>query len=239
MFFPIHDDIPTLRKPYLTITLIVVNTLVFLYSQLLGARGFSHFLIQYGYIPYELVYAVELTPELSSSVYFTAFSSMFIHGGWIHLGGNMLFLWIYGSNVEDYFGRIKFILFYLSSGLAAIGLYTLFGPNSQVPLVGASGAIAGLMGAYMVLHPQAKITCLVVFFFIQFITLPSKVILGFWFGYQLLMSLFGSSTGGGVAYFAHVGGFLFGWLMLRLLTRGGKRGGAATDGRHAYRVRWQ
>ncbi|MBU8932865.1 MAG: rhomboid family intramembrane serine protease [candidate division Zixibacteria bacterium] len=239
MFFPIRDDIPTVRKPYLTVALIVVNSAIFLYSQLLGAKGFNLFVYQYGYIPYELVHAVELTPELSSSAYFTAFSSMFMHGGWMHLIGNMLFLWIYGNNVEDYFGRIKFILFYLISGLAAIGLYTLFGPNSQIPLVGASGAVAGLMGAYMVLHPRARITCLVVFFFIQFMTLPAKVVLGFWFGYQLLMSLAGSSTGGGVAYLAHVGGFLFGLILLWLLTRGKRRVRSVTKGRRSYRVRWR
>ncbi|RKX28656.1 MAG: rhomboid family intramembrane serine protease [Candidatus Zixiibacteriota bacterium] len=239
MFFPIRDDIPTIRKPYLTVALIAINSIIFLYSQLLGGRGFNLFIIQYGYIPYELVHSIELTPEIPSSVFYTVFSSMFMHGGWIHLIGNMLFLWIYGNNVEDYFGRVKFIIFYLVSGLAAIGLYTLFGPNSQIPLVGASGAIAGLMGAYIVLHPRAKITCLVVFFFIQFMTLPAKVVLGFWFGYQLLMSLVGSSTGGGVAYLAHVGGFAFGWGLLKLLTRGGRRGGSATDGQRAYRIRWR
>ncbi|MEA2030827.1 MAG: rhomboid family intramembrane serine protease [candidate division Zixibacteria bacterium] len=240
MFFPIKDDMPTIRKPYLTIALIVINSIIFLYSQLLGDRGFNLFIIQYGYIPFELVHSIELTPGLPSSVFYTVFSSMFMHGGWLHLIGNMLFLWIYGNNVEDYFGRVKFIIFYLVSGLAAIGLYTLFGPNSQVPLVGASGAIAGLMGAYIVLHPRAKITCLVVFFFIQFITLQAKVVLWFWFGYQLLMSLAGSSTGGGVAYLAHVGGFLFGLGLLKFLTRGGRRsGGSATDGQRVYRVHWQ
>jgi membrane associated rhomboid family serine protease len=238
LFLPIRDDNPTIRKPYLTVAIIAVNVLVFLYSQTLGLKGFRLFTFQYGFIPYEFMSGTELTPELSASVYFTAFSSMFMHGGWMHLIGNMLFLWIYGNNVEDYFGPVKFLLFYLISGLSAIALYTVFGPDSQIPLVGASGAIAGVMGAYMVLHPRARITCLVIFFFIQFVVLPAKVVLGFWFAYQLLMSLIGSSTGGGVAWLAHVGGFGFGWGLLKLLTRGRRNIGSASSGQQVYRIRW-
>ncbi len=239
MLFPIKDDNPTIRKPIVTVSLIVINTLIFLYSIMLGTKGFNYFTVQFGFIPFELVNSIELTPGLSASTYFTIFSSMFMHGGWMHLIGNMLFLWIYGNNVEDYFGPVRFIFFYLISGLAAIGLYTLFGPNSQIPLVGASGAIAGVMGAYMVLHPKAKITCLFFFFFIQFITLPAKIVLGIWFGYQLLMSLVGSSTGGGVAWMAHVGGFLFGWALLKLLTIRRNKKGSASDGQKVYRVHWK
>ena len=168
MFIPIKDNVPTIRKPYFTIGLIVANALIFLLSIMQGARGFQMITVQYGYIPYELMSSVELTPQLPASAWLTPFTSMFMHGGWMHLIGNMLFLWIYGNNVEDYFGRIKFLLFYLASGLAAIVLYTLFSPSSNVPLVGASGAIAGVMGAYMVLCPRAKITVLMILFFIQF-----------------------------------------------------------------------
>lgn len=236
MFIPLRDDAPTDRKPYLTVSLIVVNSLIFLYSFSLGVRGFQLFTIQFGYIPVEFVSGLELTPELAASVYLTPFTSMFMHGGWLHLIGNMLFLWIYGNNIEDYFGPVKFLLFYIVSGLAAIALYTLFGPSSQVPLVGASGAIAGVMGAYIVLHPQARITVLVIFFFIQFVVLPAKVVLGIWFVYQLLMSMIGSSTGGGVAWMAHVGGFIFGWAVLKLLTRGRRPG--SSRGQRSYRVKW-
>jgi len=218
--------------------LIVVNSLIFLYAIALGARGFHLFTIRFGYIPFEFVNSVELTPQLSASTYLTPFTSMFMHGGWLHLIGNMLFLWIFGNNIEDYFGPVKFILFYILSGLAAIALYTLFGPSSQVPLVGASGAIAGVMGAYIVLHPRERITVLVVFFFIQFVVLPAKVVLGLWFVYQLLMSFIGSATGGGVAWMAHVGGFAFGWAVLKLLTRRGRRRGSASDGQRTYRVKW-
>jgi len=237
LFIPIRDDTPTVRKPYLTVSLIVVNSLIFFYSISLGTRGFQLFTIQFGYIPFELVSGFELTPGLASSVYLTPITSMFMHGGWMHLIGNMLFLWIYGNNIEDYFGPVKFLFFYIVSGLAAIGLYTLFGPHSQVPLVGASGAIAGVMGAYMVLHPRARITVLVVFFFIQFVVLPAKVVLGIWFVYQLLMSMIGSATGGGVAWMAHVGGFAFGWALLKLLTRG-RRPRASSRGQRSYRVKW-
>ncbi len=238
MFIPIRDDAPTIRKPYLTVTLIVVNSLVFLYSIFQGQREFQLFTFQYGFIPTELVSAVELTPQIPASIYLTPFTSMFMHGGWLHLIGNMLFLWIYGNNVEDYFGPVRFLLFYLASGLAAIALYTLFGPDSQIPLVGASVAIAGVMGAYILLHPRACITVLIVFFFIQFVTLPAKIVLGVWFAYQLLMSLAGGVTGGGVAWMAHVGGFIFGWAVLKLLLKIRGRGAPPPKGQRAYRVRW-
>ncbi len=239
MFIPIRDDVPAARRPYLTVVLIVVNSLVFVYSLSLGARGFRAFIVQFGFIPYEFVSGFELTPQLAASVYLTPFTSMFMHGNWMHLIGNMLFLWIYGNNIEDYFGPVKFLLFYVVAGLAAVGLYTLFGPHSDVPLVGASGAIAGVMGAYLVLHPRARITILMIFFFIQFIQLPARVVLGIWFVYQLVMTLTGSATGGGVAWMAHVGGFAFGFVLLKLLTRGGRgRRPYASDGRRVYRVHW-
>ncbi len=237
MFIPIKDDAPTYRKPVLTVTLIIVNSLIFLWSVFQGPRGFEYFMYQYGYIPFELVHQVEITPQLMASTYLTPFTSMFMHGGWLHLIGNMLFLWIYGNNIEDYFGPIKFLLFYVVSGLAAIALYTLFGPNSQVPLVGASGAIAGLMGAYMVLHPRARITVLIIFFFIQFVVLPAKVVLGIWFAIQLFMSFAGSATGGGVAWMAHVGGFVFGYLLLRLLVK--RKGGIPpSQGQRVFKMGW-
>ncbi|MCK4632541.1 MAG: rhomboid family intramembrane serine protease [candidate division Zixibacteria bacterium] len=203
-----------------------------------GHEGFQVLTFQFGFIPYELINSRELIPELAISPYFTAISSMFMHGGWMHLIGNMLFLWIFGNNVEDYFGPIKFIIFYLVSGLAAIALFTIFGPNSQIPLVGASGAIAGLMGAYIVLHPRARVTVLVILFFIQFVVLPAKVVLGIWFFIQLLLSFSGSSTGGGVAYLAHVGGFVFGWGLLKLLVKIRGRGVTPSSGQRVYRMRW-
>lgn len=239
MFIPIRDDAPTFRKPYFTIGLIVLNVLIFLYSKTLGPQGFHYFTIQFGFIPHELVSSVELTPQLAASPYLTPFTSMFMHGGWMHLIGNMLFLWIYGNNIEDYFGPVVFLIFYILSGLAAIALYTVFGPDSTIPLVGASGAIAGVMGGYMVLHPQARITVLVIFFFIQFVTLPAKVVLGIWFAYQLLMSLTGSAAGGGVAWMAHVGGFIFGYIVLRVIFKIRGPGSTPRGGQRVYRMNWR
>lgn len=238
MFIPIRDDTPTFRKPYFTVGLIVANSLIFLFSIMQGEYGFQLITVQYGFIPVELMSSVELTPQIPASAWLTPFTSMFMHGGWMHLIGNMLFLWIYGNNVEDYFGPVKFLLFYFVAGLAAIALYTLFSPSSDIPLVGASGAIAGVMGAYIVLHPRAKITVLIIFFFIQFVQLPAKVVLGIWFIYQILMSVVGSASGGGVAWLAHVGGFIFGYLVMRAMVKLFGRGSTPSGGQRVYRMNW-
>ena len=238
MFFPIRDDNPTVRRPYLTVTLIVVNCLVFFWSYFQGQQGFRLAVINFGYIPNLFLHPSEYV-DAPGHILTTPLTSMFMHGGWMHLIGNMLFLWIFGNNIEDYFGRIKFLAFYLLSGFAAIALYTLFNPGSEVPLVGASGAIAGVMGAYLVLHPRAEITCLIVFFFIQFVVLPAKIVLGIWFGLQILMSILGSSTGGGVAWLAHVGGFVFGFLILKAIVKFRGRGNVSSgDRQRVYRMQW-
>jgi membrane associated rhomboid family serine protease len=149
------------------------------------------------------------------------FVSMFLHGSWLHLGGNMLFLWIFGNNVEDRLGRVMFVLFYLLGGLAATGLQLAFDPNSAVPNVGASGAIAAILGAYLVMFPSARVHTLVIFFFITFVDLPAVFVLLSWFVLQLFSGVgeMGPEVGGGVAYWAHVGGFAFGaavaWLFYR------------------------
>jgi membrane associated rhomboid family serine protease len=236
MFFPIRDNNPTFRKPILTVALMVANVLVFLYSKSLGFRGFEHFVYTYGYTPN---FFLNLNQEfvVPTWMYLTPLTSMFMHGGWMHLIGNMLFLWIFGNNIEDYFGPVRFLLFYIVAGLAAIALYTAFDPTSQVPLVGASGAIAGVMGAYIVLHPRAEITCLIVFFFIQFVVLPAKVVLGIWFAIQVVMAFVGSSSGGGVAWLAHVGGFIFGWLVLRGMVKW-KGTGRIGGGQQIYKMQW-
>ncbi len=239
MFIPIKDDNPTIRKPYLTVTLIAINTLIFLYSISQGSRGFSIITYQFGFIPFELLNSIELTPQFSASYYLTPFSSMFMHGGWMHLIGNMLFLWIYGNNMEDFLGPAKFLFFYIAGGLAAVALFTLFAPSSQVPLIGASGAIAGVMGGYVVLWPRAKVTVLVVFFFIQFIQVSAKTLLGIWFVYQVLMGVLSNSSGGGVAWMAHVGGFLFGWLLIKIITRFKGKGTTPSGGQRVYKMDWQ
>jgi len=240
VLFPIRDNQPTFRTPYVTIGLIVINAVIFLYTQVLGPDSYGMFLVNYGYTPGLLFGSEQIV--LPSWLYvpslLTPISSMFLHGGWMHLIGNMVFLWIYGNNVEDYFGPVKFIIFYILSGLAAIVLYTVFNPGSNVPLVGASGAIAGIMGAYMVLHPRAEITCLLFFFFITFVTLSAKVVLGLWFLYQVIMSMAGSSQGGGVAWLAHVGGFVFGWGILKILVKFRRGGFDNEDRQRVYRVQW-
>jgi membrane associated rhomboid family serine protease len=142
----------------------------------------------------------------------SVFVAMFLHGSWLHIGGNMLFLWIFGNNVEDRLGRISFIVFYLLGGLAATGFQLAFGPNSTVPNLGASGAIAAILGAYLVLFPRARVYTLVFFFFITAVELPAVVVLGAWFVLQLFSGVggLGTQVNGGVAYWAHVGGFVFG-----------------------------
>ncbi len=221
MFFPLKDDNRTRSVPVVTIVLIAINVLIYLLSAFKPPREYQMFIFQYGLIPFEITHTAELTPEIASPIWFSPISSMFLHGGFMHLAGNMLYLWIFGNNVEDYLGKIKFILFYLFSGLAASFLFIVFDPSSQIPLVGASGAIAGVLGAYLVLYPNHRVLTLIfLLYFIRMAHIPAKFILIFWFVYQLLMSLGtigGGSPGGGVAWLAHVGGFAFGWLIFRLI----------------------
>ena len=216
MFIPLKDENPTSGKTYVTIALIAINVLIFFWTYLRGMQGFQIITYQFGMIPSEIMQGIELTPQFSSPIYFTPFSSMFMHGGIMHLAGNMLYLWIFGNNIEDHVGSVKFIIFYLVSGLAAAFLFIVFSPDSEIPMVGASGAIAGVMGAYLVLYPKAKImTLLFLFYFIRIIRVPAVVVLGFWFVYQLFMSM-ASGGGGGVAWLAHVGGFAFGWVWFKI-----------------------
>jgi membrane associated rhomboid family serine protease len=210
---PIRDDNPIRITPYFTIALIVINCLVFIYEFAQGTQGFREFTFKYGLIPAELMQGRDLTPPeysyLASSPYLNLFTSMFMHGGIIHLAGNMLYLWIFGNNIEDVLGHFKFVIFYLLSGLVAALAFALVNPNSTVPLVGASGAIAGILGAYMVRFPHARVHTLIWFFiFIRVVALPAVFLLGFWFLLQIISS--SSTVSGGVAWFAHIGGFIFG-----------------------------
>jgi len=219
MFIPIKDENPTRTKPIVTFILIVINCLVYLYSITKPAQEFQIFIYQFGLIPIEITHLAELTPQFSAPIFLSPLTSMFMHGGFMHLAGNMLYLWIFGNNIEDRLGPFKFLLFYLVSGLAADFLFIVFSPSSQIPMVGASGAIAGVLGAYLVLFPRARVlTVLFLFYFIRLVHLPAKVILGFWFFYQLLMSFMGAGGGGGVAWLAHVGGFAFGWAWFRFIS---------------------
>jgi membrane associated rhomboid family serine protease len=158
----------------------------------------------------------------------SVFVAMFLHGGWLHIIGNMLFLWVFGNNVEDRLGPIRYLLFYVAGGVAAFALQLVLDPNSAIPTLGASGAIAAVLGAYIVIHPRARVLTLVFFFFITLIELPAFLVLGIWFILQLFSGVgqIGAEVNGGVAYWAHVGGFAFGLLVGFLLRRPGRRDGA-------------
>jgi membrane associated rhomboid family serine protease len=234
---PLKDDIPTRRLPVITIALIVLNVLVyFAFEQ--GTLGLGDVgnqrVVEYGAIPYEVTHPddqcvsdatfsqIRCGPEEGSGYvpfWVTLFTSMFMHGSLLHLGGNMLFLWIFGNNIEDSMARPTFVLFYLLGGLAAVALQVVTDPNAAVPTVGASGAIAAVLGAYARLYPRARVVTLV-FIVIIFtvVTLPALLVLGLWFLLQLLPAFSDpvSEAGGGVAYFAHIGGFLFGVLAIKL-----------------------
>jgi len=217
--FPIYDDVPTKQFPLITVALIVLNLIVYLYQISLGER-FTEFIYSMGLLPFEITHRIDLLPSGPSPIYLTIFSSMFMHGSIIHLLGNMLFLWIFGNNVEDYLGRKKFVIFYLFCGITAALTQIFINPDSKVPMVGASGAIAGVLGAYLLLYPRAKVTTVIIFgFFIRLIKIPAVVVLGFWIIYQFLygISSLAVRTGeGGVAWFAHIGGFICGVIIIKL-----------------------
>jgi membrane associated rhomboid family serine protease len=205
---PLKDDLRSHTRPIVTYVLLGINIIVFFYEVSLGSH-LNDFIQVYGATPYNIFYRGGL------SSYMTIFSSMFIHANVMHIFGNMLFLWIFADNIEDRMGHVKFVIFYLVCGIAAVLLHGVTAMNSQVPMVGASGAISGVLGAYILLYPKARILALIPFgFFLRAMYLPSVIFLGIWFLYQFL---FGVSTigakGGGVAYFAHIGGFIAGLLL--------------------------
>jgi membrane associated rhomboid family serine protease len=234
--FPIRDNIPTERLPIVTILLIAANVLAYFLWQ---KGGILHGpptanTVDYGWIPYEIKHPGQQCIAQGDAiacgkvkgeppVIETAFTSMFMHGSIVHLGGNMLFLWIFGNNVEDSMGIPRFIVFYLLGGLAALAGQTLVatGSSEAVPLIGASGAIAAVLGGYIVLYPRARVlTVIFVILFFTIIEVPAMLVLGFWFVEQILFGVYGLSdpagNSGGVAYFAHIGGFVFGLLLVRL-----------------------
>jgi membrane associated rhomboid family serine protease len=238
--FPLKDNIPTLRFPLVTVALIALNVIAYFFWQkggiTLGEPGSLHFrcnLYDHAEIPYEITHpgdqiGVQGCPAPTAATWTTVFTAMFMHGGLLHLGGNMLFLWIFGNNVEDSMGRLKFLAFYLLGGLAATVAQLLIGPDSTVPNLGASGAIAAVLGGYVILFPRARvITVIFIIFFFTIVELPALLILGFWFIQQILFGYFDLSNpgggGGGVAYFAHIGGFAFGLLAVKLFADERKR----------------
>jgi membrane associated rhomboid family serine protease len=208
---------------------------IFLAQELLGPRftyAFAMVPVNVTHSPFDLNVA-PVSPGIVVQgiwpAWTTLFTSMFLHGGWMHIIGNMLFLWIFGNNTEDTLGHIRFLVFYLLCGLAAAGLHIILGWNSAIPTLGASGAIAGVLGAYIHLFPHARITTLVFFLIITVIELPAQVVLGFWFIIQFYNMLIGAvatmgrgGESGGIAFGAHVGGFVAGWLLIRLMAPHGE-----------------
>jgi membrane associated rhomboid family serine protease len=241
---PLKDDIPTRRFPVLTVALILINVAMFFFFQgafLAPEAEFNEKVAEYGVIPYEVSHpdkSCDLVggqvacegqegvsgeaPEDLAPMWLTLFTSMFMHGGPLHIAFNMLFLWIFGNNIEDSMGRVRFVGFYLLGGLAAIGLQTLVEPSATVPTIGASGAVAAVLGGYALLYPRARVvTLIIIVIFFTVIRLPALVVLGVWILLQLAAGLaeLGNPVAGGeggVAYFAHIGGFVFGLLLIKL-----------------------
>ncbi len=214
---PLKDDNPTEIKPIVTIGFIVACVLVFLYQVSLQAKLGEIFVYQYGAIPAVVFGYADLPPELVAiPAYSSLMTSMFLHGGWMHLIGNMMYLWIFGNNIEDVMGHVKFVVFYVLCGLLAALSHAAIDSGSTVPMVGASGAISGILGAYILLYPRARVLVLIPFgFFSQMIYIPAGIVLGLWFLMQLFsggMSI--GNQGGGVAFFAHIGGFVVGMALI-------------------------
>ncbi len=214
---PLRDEFPSRQRPYVTYGLIAVNILVYAWEMLVS---FSNPYAQYQWalVPADL----NLSNGIPIFSILTIFTSMFMHSGLAHIGGNMLYLWIFGDNIEEHFGHAKFLAFYLLGGFSASIAHILTNPGSQIPTVGASGAIAAVLGAYLILFPQNRVFTLIwLGFFVRMTMIPSMIVLGFWFVLQLfqgLMSLGGPDVGG-VAFWAHIGGFVYGAALARLVGR--------------------
>jgi hypothetical protein len=224
--FPIRDDQPSFSTPYVNYFIIALNVLVYVFAEIpteaQGARAFNGLIFQFGLIPHDFTLALRGTAQypLAANL-LTVLTSMFLHGGFFHVLGNMWFLWIFGDNVEDRVGHFGYLIFYLICGIAAALTYIALTPSSPVPLVGASGAIAGVMGAYLILYPRARVLTWV--FFIFFLWLPAWIWLGVWFLGQFFDTvLIAAGTvhqNGGVAFAAHVGGFLTGLILIKVFPR--------------------
>lgn len=213
---PIRDDNPTKTRPVVTYGIILLNIAVFGYEFLLSISGdLSNFIYSYAIIPKDIVQGVGLH---------TLITSMFMHGSFMHIFGNMLYLHIFGDNIEDVMGHKRFIVFYILCGLAASALQIYINPSSSIPNLGASGAIAGVLGAYLILFPRAKVhTIIFLGYFIHWIDLPAIIVLGFWFIIQLFSGLgslsYITEEAGGVAFFAHIGGFIAGTVLIHLFKK--------------------
>ena len=225
--FPLKGELSSRAAPVMTVSIVTLNVLVFLYQMSLqlgisfevdnpphALETAQAFVLEFGLVPCRLTDLCAF-PEDQPSPLFTIFSSMFLHGGFFHLAGNMLYLWIFGNNVEDTLGHTRLTIFYLLSGVAAAAIQVLTAPASEVPMIGASGAISGVLGAYLVLFPQSRVLTLVIFgFFWRLVSIPAMVVLGFWIVLQILNGVGAFGEAGSVAWFAHIGGFFAGMVLL-------------------------
>jgi len=218
---PLRDANPSHHTPLVTILLIAANLGAFLYELSLPPQGLEQFVFQFGVIPSRMTAFVRHPDIGFGDAYVPLFTSMFLHGGWLHLIGNMWFLWIFGDNIEDRLGKLRYLLFYLVCGLGAGLAHALFNLGSNIPTIGASGAVAGVLGGYFVLFPTARVLTLVPFFFLILAQLPAWLILLYWFVIQFFSGAMTLAAGrgelGGVAWWAHVGGFVLGALLVRVL----------------------
>jgi len=224
---PLKDDLVSRSAPVMTVSIVTLNVLVFLYQTSLqlgislevdnpphALETAQAFVLEFGLIPCRLMELCAF-PDDQPAPLFTIFSSMFLHAGFLHVGGNMLYLWIFGKNAEDTLGHTRFTLFYLLSGLVAALTQVLASPASEVPMIGASGAVSGVLGAYLLLFPQSRVLTLVIFgFFWRLVSIPAVVVLGFWIVLQVLNGLGSFGDARTVAWFAHIGGFFAGMLLL-------------------------
>ncbi len=219
---PIKDFNPSRSTPVVTILIIVACSIVFLYEVLLPPDIREVFIRMFAVIPFEVMHGVDIPPPDPLTPYGNLISYQYLHGGFLHIFGNMLFLWVFGDNVEDRLGKLKYFIFYTVCGISAAVIQSLVYPNSNIPLIGASGAISGILGAYAVMFPRAQILTLIfIFFFIDVIVLPASLWIGIWFLMQFMSALISVNhlSMGGVAWFAHIGGFITGIILVKMLYR--------------------
>jgi membrane associated rhomboid family serine protease len=215
---PLRDDNPTTITPFVTYAFIAACVLAFLWQMSLGEKGFEAAVLALGVTPATLLGDARLPPELYLvPPVATIFSSMFLHGGFMHLAGNMLYLWIFGNNIEDSMGHVRFVIFYLLCGVAAALAQAWPNPDSTIPMIGASGAISGVLGAYLLLFPRARVLVLIPLgAFSRIVYVPAMFVLGFWFVLQLINTALVEGGQGGVAWGAHIGGFVTGMMLIPL-----------------------
>lgn len=221
---PFRDDVPAKQFPVITVLIILANLGAFLYQLTLPPPELERFIFQFGVVPAELLSVGQSLTAHPVSVPLSIVTSMFLHGGWLHLIGNMWYLWVFGDNVEDRMGHSRFLFFYLISGVVASSVHVFFNPDSLLPTIGASGAVAGVLGAYLLSYPFARIlTIIPLFIFWPVVELPALLVLGFWFLLQLINGAVAAAvdTGevGGVAWWAHIGGFVAGMILIGIFAK--------------------